>query len=53
MSEFGSNREANRLFCARDKPEKFTELGAGRALSGSHQAHKRRVTRGFSAHSRL
>ena len=36
-----------------DKPEKFAESGAGLALSGSHQAHKRRVTRGFPAHSRL
>ena len=36
-----------------DKPRKFAESGAGLALSGSPQAHKRRVTRGFSAHSRL
>src|SRR5208282_1578150 len=41
-------------FSARgDKPEKFAESGAGLALSGSHQAHQRHVTRGFSAHSRL
>jgi hypothetical protein len=36
-----------------DKPEKFAESGAGLALPGSHPAHKRRVRRGFSAHSRL
>src|SRR5271156_1122676 len=36
-----------------DEPEKFAESGAGLALSGSHQAHKRRVPQGFAAHCRL
>ena len=48
MSEFGPNREKRTGFSAPgDKPEKFAESGAGLALSGSHRAHKRRVTRGI------
>jgi hypothetical protein len=36
-----------------DKPEKFAELGAGLALSGSHQAHKPHIMPGFCSISRL
>ena len=53
MSEFRSNVKRTGFSAPGDKPEKFAESGAGLALSGSHQAHKRRVTRGFSTHSGL
>jgi hypothetical protein len=53
MSEFDRTVKRTGFSAPVDKPEKFAESGAGLALSGSYQAHKRCITRPFSAHSRL